>query len=123
MAIQYDSNLLQFIDAVQTPETSALNGGEGPDFWAINPIDGGVLIGMLVSFSFVDSLILTDETPIVNLSLQTQPEAFIGDSVGISGQLIWGNPTTIPLDNLIVIDGANSSIPVMESVPFLIQPQ
>ena len=54
---------------------------------------------------------------------ETIPDTFVGDDVGVSGELMWGNPTAIPLDNLVVIDGATSALPLMDSLPFSIQPQ
>lgn len=123
MAIQYDSGILQFVEAQQSGDIAGLNGGSGPDFWAINPIQGGVLVGMLVSFNFGDYLSLPMETAIVELEFATVPDTFVGDTEGLLGELVWGNPTAIPLDNLVVIDGATSSLPLMESLPFNAQPQ
>ena len=123
MAIQYDSGILQFVEAQQSSDIAGLNGGSGPDFWAINPIQGGVLVGMLVSFNFGDYLSLPMETAIVELEFATVPDTFVGDTEGLTGDLVWGNPTAIPLDNLVVIDGATSSLPLMESLPFSAQPQ
>ena len=123
MAIQFDAGILEFQNAEQSAAIAGLNGGSGPDFWAINPIQGGVLVGMLVSFNFSDALTLPSETAIVDLDFATIPDTFVGDDVGVSGELMWGNPTAIPLDNLVVIDGATSALPLMDSLPFSIQPQ
>ncbi|OUU23068.1 MAG: hypothetical protein CBC13_06580 [Planctomycetia bacterium TMED53] len=123
MAIQYDSALLEFVSESQSEAMLNLNGGDGPDFWAVNPVEGGVLVGLLASFSFADHLTLPTETAIIDIEFATIPEVWAGDTEGLSGQLSWGNPTSIPLDNLVVIDGASSSLPLMEPIPFHIQPE
>lgn len=123
MAIQYEEGVIEFVGASQSEVIQNLNAGSGPDFWAVNPIQGGVLVGLLVSFSLGENLTFPTETGIVDIEFATVADTFVGDSTGLSGNLEWGNPTTIPLDNLVVIDGETSSLPVMEELPFLIQPQ
>ena len=82
MAIQFDAGILEFQNAEQSAAIAGLNGGSGPDFWAINPIQGGVLVGMLVSFNFSDALTLPSETAIVDLDFATIPDTFVGDMSG-----------------------------------------
>lgn len=123
MAITYDIDSLDFVSTTRSEAMEAINSGNGPDFWAVNTEENAILIGMVTSFTVAEFFTLPTETAIIDIEFATIPEVWAGDIEGLSGQLNWGNPTTIPLDNLVVIDGVNGSIPVMESMPFHIQPE
>ncbi len=124
MAIQHDPALFNYAGAVQGIDIELLNGGTGPDFWAVNSLDGMILIGLLVSFSLVDYLTCDEQREIVVIDFVTTPETLQGNNVGVSGSIEWGNPQgTPPLDNLIVIDGTNSVDPVMEPISYELTPQ
>lgn len=124
MAIQHDPALINFAGSVQGTDIGLLNGGTGPDFWAVNSLDGTILIGVLVSFSLVDYLTCDEQREIVVIDFVTTPETLQGNTVGVSGSFEWGNPQgTPPLDNLIVIDGTTSVDPVLEPISYELTPQ
>ncbi|MGE4620115.1 MAG: Ig domain-containing protein [Planctomycetota bacterium] len=124
MAIQHDSSLFTYASSSAGGDVAILNGGEGPDFWAVHSIEGTMLIGFVVSFTADDFLICAAEREIVTINFDTVPEFLQGNSMGISGALEWGNPSgSPPLDNLVVVDGADSVDPVMETIYYDLIPQ
>ncbi len=124
MAIQYDSQLLESISVDQGTSLAILNGGTGPDFWAVNPIDGAILIGALVSFTFNDVLVCDVDREIAVVNFGSNAINLQGNATGVSGSLPWGNPGSVPpLDNLVVIDGTTSVDPVLRPVEFQLLPQ
>ena len=124
LAIQHDPAILSFAGSIQGSDIEALNGGTGPDFWAVNSIDGTILVGLLVSFAMSDFLVCDPQQEIVVIEFQTNSDTLQGNTMGLSGSLDWGNPSgDPPLDNLVVIDGSNSVDPIMEPVPYSLTPQ
>ncbi|MBT7641321.1 MAG: hypothetical protein HN598_12665 [Planctomycetes bacterium] len=101
-----------------------LNNGGGPDFWGVNTVDGAVLVGALISFTFGDVLVCDVDREIAVIEFATNPQTLQGNPTGTSGVLPWGNPgTSPPLDNLVVVDGTVSVDPVFKPVEFLLFPQ
>ncbi len=124
LAIQYDPLLLDYAGVDQGADLAILNGGTGPDFWAVNPVDGAVLIGALVSFTFGDVLVCDGNREIAVVHFETHAATLQGNASGVSGSLPWGNPGTIPpLDNLVVVDGTTSVDPIVVPVPLQLTPQ
>jgi hypothetical protein len=124
LAIQYDPLLLEYAGVDQGVDLAILNGGTGPDFWAVNPVDGAVLIGALVSFTFGDVLVCDGDSEIAVVQFETNAANLQGNSSGVSGMMPWGNPGTIPpLDNLVVVDGTTSVDPIVVPVPLQLTPQ
>lgn len=124
MAIQHDPALITYAGSVQGIDIEMLNGGSGPDFWAVNSLDGTILIGLLVSFAVADFLTCDEQREIIVIDFVTVPTVLQGNIDGASGFFEWGNPEgTPPLDNLIVIDGTTSVDPVMEPILYELTPQ
>ena len=124
MAIQHDPSLLNYVAVEQGLAMANLNNGGGPDFWGVNTVDGAVLVGALISFTFGDVLVCDVDREIAVIEFATNPQTLQGNPTGTSGVLPWGNPgTSPPLDNLVVVDGTVSVDPVFKPVEFLLFPQ
>lgn len=123
MAIQHDPSLLNYVAVEQGLALANLNNGGGPDFWGVNTVDGAVLVGALISFTFGDVLVCDVDREIAVIEFATNPQTLQGNPTGTSGVLPWGNPgTSPPLDNLVVVDGTVSVDPVLKPVEFLLYP-
>ena len=90
----------------------------------MNPVDGAVLIGALVSFAFFDVLVCDGDSEIAVVQFETHAANLQGNASGVSGMMPWGNPGTVPpLDNLVVVDGTTSVDPIVVPVPLQLTPQ
>ncbi|MCI0651542.1 MAG: hypothetical protein L0Z55_06640, partial [Planctomycetes bacterium] len=107
VAVAHDAAMLTVLGYAFSPALQAMNGGDGPDFFASNiaPVDGaGIYVAAL--FSFVTSVELTFAAPagVMSFDYETVPAALLGNDAGATTTLAFDNTLGEPdVENLIVV--------------------
>ncbi len=124
IAIAFDPLLIQAVQVDQGADILALDGGGGPDFWG--PLIGtqAVTIGVLFSLTFGDSIVADVDREMAIIQYRPAAGALVGNFVGTTIPLPWGNPTGTPaVQNQVVLDGTNGITPIQTDPSVIFVPQ
>ncbi len=127
MGIDHDETFLAATSLVPAGPVADLNGGAGPEYFAVNldASDTGVTLGVVYVLFGDMTIAFAAESPVVEITYDTIPAALIGDEVGVISPLVFsdslGSP---PVRNTAVIDGFSQDVILddgsIQLVPILI---
>ncbi|MGE3167110.1 MAG: hypothetical protein AB7O52_19565 [Planctomycetota bacterium] len=123
LAFANDPLLVAPVGAEPIGVLASINGGAGPEFFAIEIFGDGIAVGCLTSLQGVSTLQFPPDTAVVAVSYAVGGLSLVGSSTGTSTQLTWQTVGTSPPYTNFVLYGDGYAPLVLVSGEFPLLPR
>lgn len=116
MSLGHDAGVLSATGAAAGAGLSALNAGAGPEFFSVNVLADGITIGAVYSLMSAAEIVLFDvAAEAASIDYATNAGALQGTINPTTTVLDWMSLGTPSVDNLVAVDFAGATVPVLRS--------
>lgn len=109
--LAHDPALLVATAVEQAPPTQALNGGDGPDFFQVHLLPGGITVGSIASLTGDEWYQFFGATDTAIVRYESVPAALAGSTAPTATTLAWSSTLGSPPVSIIIMPGDSSVIP------------